>query len=614
METIASETKVQDVSYGGKRYGNLTLSANNHGTILGVSAKAILLNKTIEGSGEWKLEGDDPGHGEIILPRLSMATLHEFKVHPERSELPFDGYVEGKVDISGPLRKPDEMQALVEISAFQMNATAGVHPRAGAQMKDLTLRNSEPIVLDATTKRIHVRSAQLSGTGTTLKMTGTVPVDAKTAWDLQVKGGVNLAVLQLLNPDLLASGASTVDATVRGTWTDPQVEGRLELRNASLYVKDLPSGLDNTNGVVVFDRSRATVDSLSANTGGGNVAIQKGSFVGFRGDALQYHVQGSADHVRYRSPEGVSFTVTGNLNLIGTSDSSVLAGTVTVLRAGFNPTTDVGNLLASAARPVSVPAAPSAYLKGMQFDIRVESAQSFEIQTNLTRNIEAEANLRLRGTPEQPAVVGQLNINEGEIEFFGNRYHINRGDVNFYNPVKIDPIMNMDLETQVRGITVDISFSGPLNKLNFSYRSDPPLQTSDIIALLAVGRTPITGTSAIAPTQTGGNNTALGPGSNALLAQALTAPASGRLQRFFGVGHLKLDPELTDVTAVPQARLTLEQQVSKEITLTYITNLTRTQEQILRLEWDLDRHWSVIALRDENGLFGIDVQYRRRFK
>ena len=186
--------------------------------------------------------------------------------------------------------------------------------------------------------------------------------------------------------------------------------------------------------------------------------------------------------------------------------------------------------------------------------------------------------------------------------------------MNFYNTSKIEPIIDMDLETAVRGITVDITFSGPVNKLNFSYRSDPPLQTGDIIALLAVGRQPVT-TGGLASSQTvGGTNYLTTSSNNALLGQAISAPVAGRLQRFFGVSHLKIDPQLTDLTSVPQARVTLEQQISKDITLTYITNLTRTQEQIVRVEWDLSRQWSVIALRDENGAFGIDFQYRKRFK
>ena len=77
---------------------------------------------------------------------------------------------------------------------------------------------------------------------------------------------------------------------------------------------------------------------------------------------------------------------------------------------------------------------------------------------------------------------------------------------------------------------------------------------------------------------------------------------------------MKIDPTVTGVDNLPQARLTLEQQVSKEITLTYITNLNRTQEQVVQFEYDFSAHWSAIAVRQDNGLFGIDFQYRKRLK
>jgi translocation and assembly module TamB len=209
-------------------------------------------------------------------------------------------------------------------------------------------------------------------------------------------------------------------------------------------------------------------------------------------------------------------------------------------------------------------------------------------------------------------LLGDINVSSGQIEFFGNKYTINRGVINFYNAAKIEPIIDMDLETQVRGITVDITFSGQLDKLNFSYRSDPPLEANEIIALLAVGRAPST-TGSLAAAQTLGNTSYLATGSNLLLSQAITQD-SGRLQKFFGVSHIRIDPQLTDVTAVPEAHLTLEQDVSSSVTLTYITNLAVTNQQLVRVEWDLTRKWSVVALRDENGAFSLDLQYRKRFK
>ena len=204
-----------------------------------------------------------------------------------------------------------------------------------------------------------------------------------------------------------------------------------------------------------------------------------------------------------------------------------------------------------------------------------------------------------------------MAVTEGEIQLFGNKYDINRGEIRFLNPTRIEPSFDVDLQTRARGIDVAVSFSGTLNKLNMTYRSDPPLQSNEIVALLAMGRDPAT-TAGLASAQVSSQGL-LQSGSSAL-GQVITSPVSGRLQRFFGVSRLKIDPQLTGVDNIPQARLTLEQSISRDITLTYITNLARTNEQLVQIQWDINRHWSAIATREENGVFGIDFQYRQRFK
>jgi len=127
-----------------------------------------------------------------------------------------------------------------------------------------------------------------------------------------------------------------------------------------------------------------------------------------------------------------------------------------------------------------------------------------------------------------------------------------------------------------------------------------------------------------------GINGILGPGGslfgqgvqniNTQLTNLSTELATGKISTTyagFGINEgfaVAARSQLTDITAVPQARLNLEQQVSPDITLTYITNLARTDQQIVRIEWDLSKRWSVVALRDENGAFGVDFQVRKRFK
>ena len=612
LVSLNGQLRLQNATLDGRPYGNLELTANTRLPILAVSAKVDLRGVQLEGAGEWRLDGDYPGQARIQIPRITIATLHDlWPGEHERKDLPFEGFIQGEATIRGPLNNPAAMTTNVTLSTVQLSAGPNVHPMAGTQIQDLILKNSQPVQFEGNTKSIDIRSANFMAKDTTLTASGRIAFDTKSPWDIAAKGNINLSILQIFNPDLLASGTSVLDMTVRGPLTEPQIDGRVELHNASVYIRDLPNGVDQANGLILFDRNRATIQNLTGVTGGGNVTFESGSFVGFRGPALIYRLQATAKQVRYRSPEGISVTVNATLNLIGTSENSVLSGNVAVIRAGFNPRTDVGSLLASTTTPVS--STPNEYLRGIQFDVRVTSSRNLEVETTLTRNIQADAALRLRGKPDRPIVLGNVSVSSGEIEFFGNKYSISRGDINFYNPAKIEPIIDLALETRTRGIVVDITFTGPLNKLNFSYRSDPPLETNEIISLLAVGRTP-TESGGLVSNQNAFAPTGVSTGNDSLLGQALAPSSAGRLKRFFGVSHIKIDPQLTDITAVPQARLNLEQQVSPDITLTYITNLARTDQQIVRIEWDLSKRWSVVALRDENGAFGVDFQVRKRFK
>jgi translocation and assembly module TamB len=228
--------------------------------------------------------------------------------------------------------------------------------------------------------------------------------------------------------------------------------------------------------------------------------------------------------------------------------------------------------------------------------------------------VESEVDLRLRGSPLQPVLQGTVSINQGELQVLGTKYTIDRGDIRFLNPVKIEPTVDMDLETKLRGITVNVTLAGSPSNLKMNWSSDPPLQQSEIIALLAAGRDPTLAGNQVAPGVSSGGSNNFAAAGTGLVGQALNAQLSSRLQRFFGATRVKIDPTLIGVDNLPQARLTWEQQVSKDVTLTYITNLNRTQEQLIQVQWDLDKNWSAIAVRDPNGLFGIDFQYRKRFK
>lgn len=614
LKSIDGHGTARSVAWDRQPLGDVSATAETRGSDLSLQAGTQIRDIRIDAKGSWRLAGDDPGAATIHFSRASVASVSSVVMAGgplEKSVPPFDGFVEdASANVSVALRKPLDFEAALTIPVLHISPQPTQTLKLGVQAQELVVENAKPIEITLNAREMRVRSAEFKARDTDLSASGAIAFDAKSPSELTIRGSMNLFILQLLNPDLTARGSATVKASIRGSLKDPQLNGRMDLKNASLYLGDLPNGVDNVNGSVIFDRNRATIEKLTAETGGGTLNFS--GFLGF-GTPLVYRLQAEAQKVRVRFPGDLSVTFNSNLALNGTSDSSTVSGSINLTRASFMPRSDVAQLFAQAARPSPAPAAPNDYIRGMQFDVRIESDPSFQLETSLARNLQAEVNLRLRGTPLRPALLGTASLNEGEIEVFGNRYTVNRGDVRFLNPVRIDPILDMNLETRARGVTVNIAIAGTMQKLNVNYSSDPPLQPREIIALLAVGRAPGQA-SDLNPEAASSNATSLAEAGGGLISQALTAQLSSRFQRFFGASRIKIDPTTNGAEYLPQARLTVEQQVSKDVTLTYITNLNRTQEQIVQIEWDFSKQWSAVAVRDADGLFGIDFTYRKRFK
>jgi len=245
--------------------------------------------------------------------------------------------------------------------------------------------------------------------------------------------------------------------------------------------------------------------------------------------------------------------------------------------------------------------------------VKIQTAPNVQFRTSLTKDLQADANLNLRGSIDHPGMIGRVVATQGEVIFFGTKYTIDQGTVSFYNPQKVDPVLNIALETTVQGVDVALNVSGPASRMKMSYRSDPPMQFSDLVSLLASGKLSTTDPVLAARQPVAPQQSFEQMGATTLLGQAVANPISGRLERLFGVSKLKIDPQITGTSSTPQATLTLQQQVTKDVTFTYISDVTQSNPQIIRIEWAINPQFSAIAQRDQNGIFDLDFFYKKRF-
>ena len=132
-------------------------------------------------------------------------------------------------------------------------------------------------------------------------------------------------------------------------------------------------------------------------------------------------------------------------------------------------------------------------------------------------------------------------------------------------------------------------------------------QGNIIIPAFALGRTQ---EEAVLQPQSQQNFTEVA--SNAILGQAINATVSSRAQKLFGISKIKIDPQAGGPESNPLARVTIEQQVSDKVTLTYITNLTQSAQQIIQVEYNVNRNVSIVAVRDQTGVVSFQVKLRQR--
>ncbi len=606
LTQILGNASVRKATWEGKAAGGLQAAGKSDAGELALSASGNLLGSKIEVQGRCTLDGKYPFRGELGFSRNSLSNLWPWLSKDGDALPPVEVSASGRAYFRGDALEPDSWNARVEMPGVEVVLPPEAKPLAPG------LRNAGLVVAAVTRKSVRVISARFAGPDTNLGVTGGVDLATRlNAYDLRVRGSVNLGALRRFDPNLTASGESQVDATIRGPRSRPEFHGRLEFKQASLFLSNIPNGLEDASGVVLLFRDRATIESITASTGGGKLSLK--GFAGFGAGQTSYGLAASARNVRIRYPAGVSTSVDAELTLTGTSSRSLVGGKVTILRSGVAPEVDLAALLSRAAQPVVTPAIHNELLRGMQFDVQVEAAPNARFDTMLTRDIRAEAALRVRGTPYKPILLGRILVNQGQVNFLGNRYTISRGEISFLNPVRLEPVLNLNLETRVQGVDVTLSFTGPADRLSLGYRSDPPLQMQEIIALLAVGRAP-TSDAALLARRSERDQSWSQLGASTLVGQALDAAVTSRVQRFFGVSRIKIDPRLTGLANKPEAQLTLEQQISRDLTLTYVTSLAQEQQQLVRVEWNVSRQWSLLAVREGNGLFGVEVQFRRQFK
>jgi translocation and assembly module TamB len=499
----------------------------------------------------------------------------------------------GTVIVEGPLARPEQLRGEARLDSLAVTV-AGVHLASQGGVH-ATLANA----------RVNLDPLHVTGEETDIHAQGSLSLKDKRQLDFAASGSINLKLAETLDPDLTASGTTTFQVEAHGPLKNPGLQGRIDFQNGSLSLEDIPNGLSQLHGSLEFNQNRLEVKSLTAMSGGGLLSVA--GFLAYEhGIYADLSVMGKGIRIRY--PPGVSSLADATLRLQGSQNNLLLAGDVLVTRFSVSPDLDIAALTAqaNAVQTIAPPDAPSNHIR---LDVHVASSPQLNFQ-NAYAKLAGNVDLRLRGTVASPSLLGRVSITEGSAMIAGTRYELQRGDIFFTNPVRIEPSIDLNATARVEDYDITLGLHGTLQNPTVTWRSDPPLPEADVVALLALGRT---GSQQRLYTQQQEQSLA-NPTTDALLGGALNATVSSRVQKLFGAGSVKVDPNYLGALGNSTSRIIVEEQLGRNLTLTYATNVNTTGQQLIQAEVAVNRHVSLLVARDESGVFSVVLKATRRYR
>jgi len=541
------------------------------------------------------MRGDYPANIDARIDRLDLDALWRSYLG---GQLTGHSAVSGTVAMQGPLRYPRQWTLNGNLSDVALEAEYA------------KLHNQGPVRFTYAEQTIHLEPLHMVGEGTDVTGQGSIDFESRRELDLAADGQVDLRLLGSINPDLAASGLMSIHMKVGGTLQEPRPHGSIQIKNGSVNYAGLPSGLSEMNGSLAFTRDSMRIEQLTARTGGGTLDL-KGDATLFN-QQMNFNLTAVGKEVRLRYPPGVSSTADAELHWVGNRSASTVSGEIRVTKLAVTPGFDFGSYLERSRQSVALAPANSP-LYNVKLDVAVSTAPELQMKTAVAR-LSGDADLHLRGSVARPSVLGRADILEGDATFNGIKFRLERGDITFANPVAIEPQVNLQATTHVRNYDLDVTVTGTPDRLNVNYRSEPPLPKSDIIALLALGRT---SQESEQLQQQSGQTPFTDEASALIINQAINQTVSSRLQKLFGVSRIKIDPQGLTTETNPTARgpqVTIEQQFANNISLSYSTNVSQSSQQIIQGEYYFTRNISAVGTRDQNGVVSFDVRIRRRRK
>ncbi len=439
--------------------------------------------------------------------------------------------------------------------------------------------------------------------------TGKIKFTAKGSIPADIAGGLVPGICE-------PAGTFELEARLAGTIFQPSVSMDIRLQDLGLTVAETLQKLHDVNGHIQVNNQAVIISSLTGHLDGGKFSLDGGIELD-RFMPGRMNVRLSAHAVPVVITDRLEALINADLDFSGTPSVSRLSGDLVLLEGRYFKDFNL-NLLDKASeigrrKRGTEPLGPEQgldipYLKQLSLDFSLSSRQPFVIDNNLAL-IEIRPELGIQGTLNAPLVTGRAEVRDGGIlSYRDTEFKVKKGVVDFVNPYRIEPSVDIKAQASVRQWLITLLVSGPPEDLNFRLSSDPPESDADILSLLAVGKT------------TGELGAGSGGSSRApeeMLANLVADKVEGQVKAETGLDIVEFEYRKNEEGAesAEEIRVTVGKELSRRLTVKY--GMERKSGIVVQQStaiYKLSENLAVNAYQDTEGEFGGEMRYRLEFR
>jgi len=411
-------------------------------------------------------------------------------------------------------------------------------------------------------------------------------------------------------------GVLKAELMIKGQIDDPDIMGQVDISRILLWPSELPVPFKDGFIHARFDKDKVFIDTLAMVLNKGRI-LANGNLTHDMGEITDINMRLSLDSILIDSPDEYII--------------NIRSGRFTYRRDGeyflFDGDMEFGeSRLTANLRPQSIlPWAQSVeqtrfelppILENTRLNVRIRESNELWIDNNLAR-LKLRTELGIIGSPGLPNFTGRVNAEEGYMLYLDRKFQVKEGTIYFIDPNSFNPEINLTAEATVKSYQameataylITFSAKGPLRELAVDIISEPTLDKADIIALLTLGAT---------REQLMGKDSdskgALTERAQMLTSQKISGYISRKIGTVFGLDEVSVQGNLFSMNQSAGPQLLASKKITDRAKLTYSTTVGRSNDQSVRLDYQLTKRFFLEGQTDRLGRSALDLKYKLRFR